>query len=402
MGHYLAKLFEKGNPENIGVYSVKRLGFIINPIAGLGGRVGLKGTDGMAEAAIALGARPLASQKAARALESLKENRAGSNRPGKDLQIKDGVQILTPPGPMGEDTARAAGFSPMVVDMPLARRTSGADTIAAAKKIQALGADLLLFVGGDGTARDICAALGESLPVIGVPAGVKIHSPVFATTPGTAGELAQLFLYKKSCRVCEQEVLDIDEDAYRKGRVSTRLYGYLQVPDEGYRMQNRKSGTPLSQKASQNHICLSMIDAMERDIFYLVGPGSTTRPILSNLNLDHSLLGVDVVQNRQLVEMDASEKQIMEVIKDRSFKIIITPIGGQGYLFGRGNHQISPDIIKLAGKENILVGATLEKIGTLRGEPFIVDTGDKETDLLLAGYIRVVTGYRQEMIYPVL
>ncbi len=145
-----------------------------------------------------------------------------------------------------------------------------------------------------------------------------------------------------------------------------------------------------------------MIDAMETDIFYLVGPGSTTRPILSNLNLDHSLLGVDVVQNRQLVKKDASEKQILEIIKDRPFKIIITPIGGQGYLFGRGNHQISPQIIQRAGKENIRVGATLEKIGTLRGEAFLVDTGDKETDQMLAGYIRVVTGYRQEMIYPVL
>jgi len=377
-----------------------KLGFIINPIAGLGGRVGLKGTDGMAEKAIALGARPLASQKAARALESLKEASdlysSGQSQPGKE-----GLLILTPPGPMGEEIVRAAGFSPLVLDMPLAKTTSGADTIAAVQKIQALGADILLFVGGDGTARDVCAALGESLPVIGVPAGVKIHSPVFATTPETAGQLAQLFLDKK-CRVCAQEVLDIDEDAYRKGRVSTRLYGYLKVPDMGRRIQSRKAGTPLSQEASQNLIALAMIDAMEAATFYLVGPGSTTRPILSNLNLAHSLLGVDVVQNRQLIKKDASEKQILEIIKDRPFKIIITPIGGQGYLFGRGNHQISPEIIQRAGKENIRVGATLEKIGTLKGEPFLVDTGDKKTDQMLKGYIRVVTGYRQEMIYPVL
>lgn len=373
-----------------------KLGFIINPIAGLGGRVGLKGTDGMVETAIAMGARPLAPQKAARALAGLKKSRSG-----KDPQEKDGVLILTPPGSMGETIARAAGVDLQVVDMPRAAKT-GEDTIAAAIKIQALGADLLLFVGGDGTARDVCAALGESLPVIGVPAGVKIHSPVFATTPETAGELAQLFLNKTSCRVCEQEVLDIDEDAYRKGRVSTKLYGYLQVPDEGRRIQNRKSGTPLSQRASQNLISLDMIDAMEPDIFYLVGPGSTTRPILSNLNLAHSLLGVDVVQNRQLVKKDASEKQILEIIKDHPVKIMITPIGGQGYLFGRGNHQISPKVIQRAGKENIRVGATLEKIGTFRGEPFLVDTGDPETDRMLKGYIRVVTGYRQEMIYPVL
>ncbi len=380
---------------------MKRLGFIINPIAGLGGRVGLKGTDGMAETAIALGALPLAPQKAARALLSLGQNYSGENSLGENCLAKEEVLVLTPPGAMGEDIVRAAGFSCQVVNLPLAEKTSGTDTIEAAKKIRALGADILLFAGGDGTARDICAALGESLPVIGVPAGVKIHSPVFARSPESAGELARLFLDKKLSQVCEREVLDIDEDAYRKGRVSTRLYGYLQVPDQKDRMQNRKAGTPLSQKAAQNLIALDMIDAMEKDVFYLVGPGSTTRPILSNLNLTHSLLGVDVVQNRRLVKKDASEKELLEIIKDRSFKIIITPIGGQGYLFGRGNHQISPAIIQRAGRENIWVGATLEKIGSFQGEPFLVDTGDKETDRMLAGYIRVITGYRQEMIYPI-
>ena len=201
--------------------------------------------------------------------------------------------------------------------------------------------------------------------------------------------------------ITQAEVMDIDEDAYRRGRVSTRLYGYLQVPDNGRRIQSRKAGTPLSQKASQNLISLDMIDAMETDVFYLVGPGSTTLPILSNLNLAHSLLGVDVVQNRRLVKKDASEKQILEIVKEDPFKILITPIGGQGYLFGRGNHQISPEIIQKAGRSNIWVGATLEKIGTLKGEPLLVDTGDPETDRMLKGYIRVVTGYRQEMIYPI-
>lgn len=375
---------------------MKRLGFIINPIAGLGGRVGLKGTDGMAEAAIALGALPLAPQKAARALAALGQKRSGENSLSKEELL-----VLTPPGAMGEEVVRAAGFAFQVVDLSLAEKTSGTDTIEAAKMILALGVDILLFAGGDGTARDVCAAIGESLPVIGVPAGVKIHSPVFARSPESAGELARLFLDKKLTQVCEREVLDIDEDAYRKGRVSTRLYGYLQVPDQQESMQNRKAGTPLSQKASQNLIALDMIDAMEEEVFYLVGPGSTTRPILSRLNLAHSLLGVDVVQNRQLVKKDAAEKELLAIIKDRPFKIIITPIGGQGYLFGRGNHQISPQIIQRAGRENIRVGATLEKIGSLQGEPFLVDTGDKETDQMLKGYIRVVTGYRQEMVYPI-
>lgn len=366
---------------------VKRLGLIVNPIAGLGGRVGLKGTDGLAEEALTLGAVPQSSEKAAQAL-------AGVN--------KTGVLVLTPPGEMGENIAREGGFSPQVIAMTLPEKTSGADTLAAAQMIQKLGADLILFAGGDGTARDMCTAVGEGVLVIGIPAGVKIHSPVFARTPSAAGLLAQLFLEGKCPRRCEQEVLDIDEEAYRQGRVSTRFFGYLQVPDLKHLLQGHKAGTPLSQRASQNLIALDMMDAMEEGVVYLVGPGSTTRAILTGLVQDHTLLGVDVVLNQQLILKDASEREILKVIQGRPYQIIITPIGGQGYLFGRGNHQISPQIILGAGKENIRVGATLEKIGSLGGRPFLTDTGDKACDRMLSGYIRVVTGHRQQMIYPVL
>lgn len=366
---------------------VKRLGLIVNPIAGLGGRVGLKGTDGLAEAAMALGARPMAPGKAAQALAEVK---------------KTGVLILVPPGEMGENIAREGGFSFQVLELPGKPKTTRADTMAAAQVLQELGADLILFAGGDGTARDMCAAVGEGVPVIGIPAGVKIHSPVFARTPVAAGLLAQQFLEGRCPRSCEQEVLDIDEEAYRQGRVSTSLYGYLQVPDLKHHLQGRKAGTPLSQRASQNLIALDMMDAMEEGVVYLVGPGSTTRAILTGLDLDHTLLGVDVVLNQQLILKDASEREILKVIQGRLYQIIITPIGGQGYLFGRGNHQISPQIILGAGKENIRVGATLEKIGSLGGNPFLTDTGDKACDRMLSGYIRVVTGHRREMIYPVL
>lgn len=371
---------------------MQTLGFIINPIAGMGGRVGLKGTDGMVEQARALGAIPLAHEKAARTLEALKNTE----------RVKlDHLVLLSPAGGMGEMAARTAGFEPIVLEIGNPADTSGEDTRKAAEKIMDMGADLILFAGGDGTARDICSAVGERVPVLGIPAGVKIHSPVFAKTPEQAGELAGRYLTRKITRLREQEVLDIDEDAYRKGRVMTRLYGYLQVPDERGRIQNRKAGTPLSDRASQHQIALSIIDAMEKDVIYLVGPGSTTRPVLENLSLPCTLLGVDVICNKTLLIKDAGEADIWKIVEKQPFKIIITPIGGQGYLFGRGNHQISPQIINKAGRKNIIVGATPEKIAGFRGDPFLIDSGDLETDQNLAGYIRVTTGYQQEMIYPV-
>jgi predicted polyphosphate/ATP-dependent NAD kinase len=302
---------------------------------------------------------------------------------------------------MGEEGARMAGCEPVVLQISDRAVTTGADTRNAVTQIMKKGVALILFAGGDGTARDICSAVPDKVPVIGIPAGVKIHSPVFAKTPEKAGELAGRFLTGKVPRLREQEVLDIDEDAYRKGRVMTRLYGYLHVPDERDRMQNRKAGTPLSDRAAQNQIALGIIDAMEKDIIYLVGPGSTTRPILENLSLPFTLLGVDVICNRKILANDTSETDIKKIIKKNPFKIIVTPIGGQGYLFGRGNLQISPQIIQKAGKKNIIVAATPEKIASLRGDPFLIDSGDFATDQNLAGYIRVTTGYRQEMVYPV-
>ncbi len=364
-----------------------RIGLIINPIAGMGGRVGLKGTDGLADRARALGALPLAPDKAARALTPL-------------MGEKD-ICIMAPPGAMGAGAAQGCGLKVDILDMVFPEATAGRDTIDAAKQLKALNVDLLLFAGGDGTARDVCSAVGEDLPVLGIPAGVKIHSPVFARTPETAGQLAMDFVKGKIKALSSREVLDIDEAIYREGRVQTRLYGYLNVP-EADRVQSRKAGSPVGEAAAQNLIALAYIDAMEKDRIYLIGPGTTTRPVMEHMGLAHSLLGVDLVKNKELIRKDATEKEILEITRGEDVGIFITPIGGQGYLFGRGNHQISPEILRRTGPANIRVGATLEKIGSLRGQPFLVDTGDPATDGMLSGYTRVITGYRQEMMYPIL
>ncbi|MCG8686531.1 MAG: ATP-NAD kinase family protein [Desulfobacterales bacterium] len=363
-----------------------RIGLIINPIAGMGGRVGLKGTDGLANLAKSLGARPQAGNKVIRMLAQ--------------IPADSGVSLLTPPGKMGEEAAKTAGFNVTVLDMSVTGDTTGDDTRDAATLMIQAGVDLLVFAGGDGTARDVYRAVGEDLPVLGIPAGVKIHSPVFAQTPEAAGRVVHDVVRGRGSRSSLREVLDIDEALYRNGQVQTRLYGYLLVP-ESKQIQGRKAGTSLGERAAQNQICLDYLDRMKPDAVYLIGPGTTTRPVMENLGLEHSLLGVDVIENQKLIAKDVSEQELLELTKSRKVNIFITPIGGQGYLFGRGNHQISPEVIQQAGKDNIKVGATMEKIGSLQGAPFLLDTGCPETDKMLTGYTRVITGYRQEMIYPI-
>ncbi len=365
---------------------MKTLGFIINPVAGMGGRVGLRGTDGMAEKAASLGAVPTAHQKAARAL----------------AEIKCPYQILAAPGAMGEDCARSLGMHPVVTDTNHPLKTTQAHTIAAAEKMLDAKAALILFAGGDGTARDIYKAVQDKIPVAPVPAGVKMHSPVFAKTPEKAGELAWHFLSGKIKLTCTREVLDIDEDLCRKGRIMTRLYGYLEVPRKRACLQNRKAGSPLTEQAVQNLIALYITDKMQKDMIYILGPGTTTRAVSRALGLDSTLMGVDIICNKKILCMDAAENDILKAIHSRPFKIIITPTGGQGCLLGRGNLQISPEIIQKAGKKNLIVIATPEKLAGLQGNPMIIDTGDRQTDHMLSGYMKIITGYNETRIYPVM
>ncbi|SHK17394.1 ATP-NAD kinase family protein [Paramaledivibacter caminithermalis] len=367
---------------------MKKLGLIVNPIAGMGGRVGLKGTDGVVKRALELGALPRAPQRAKKALEVLKE-------------ISNEIEIVTYSGDMGEREAKECGFKTKIITAVENEFTTSQDTINAARKMLEERVDLILFAGGDGTARDIYNAVKEEMVVLGIPAGVKIHSPVYAQSPLRAGKLAKQYLQGKVKLIKEVEVLDIDERAYRNGNVKTRLYGYLNIPFEKRYVQNRKAGTPLSEKAAQNAISLDIIDNMIEDTLYIIGPGSTTRPIMQNLNLPYTLLGVDLIYNKQIVGLDVTEKELLKHISDKPSKLIITPIGGQGYLFGRGNQQISPEVIKQVGKDNIIVIATKEKISNLQGKPFLVDTGDIKIDEMLNGYIRVITGYKEQMIYPI-
>jgi predicted polyphosphate/ATP-dependent NAD kinase len=368
----------------------KRLGLIVNPVAGLGGRVGLKGSDGgdTQRRALELGAVAESAKRAQLALERLSA-------------LKGGLALVTYPGEMGEEVARDCGLRTTVVGVIKVGKTTGEDTILAAREMRSLGVDLLLFAGGDGTARDVYEAVGLTLPVLGIPAGVKMHSAVFASSAVAAGELAALYLRGGVASLREAEVMDVDEDAFRQDVLSARLYGYLKIPFRRALVQGVKSASAPGEEAAQREVALAIVEAMEEDCAYILGPGSTTRAIAREIGLEKTLLGVDVIKERKLVARDVGETGLLQIVARGRAKIIVTPIGGQGYILGRGNQQISPRVIRKVGREGMVVVSTPYKINSLQGRPLLVDTGDGELDRELSGYLRVVTGYGQEVVYRV-
>jgi predicted polyphosphate/ATP-dependent NAD kinase len=367
------------------------LGLIVNPVAGLGGRVGLKGSDGaeIQRRARQLGAVPRAPERAVSALERLR----GVER----------LQIVTYPGQMGEDPARSCGFDPTVIGDIQPGETTAADTQRAAREMELMGVDLLLFAGGDGTARDIYEAVGLRLPVLGIPAGVKIHSAVYATHPRSAGELAALYLQGRVDRLREAEVMDIDEEAVRQGTVTAKLYGYLRVPYRARLVQNLKMPSS-GEEAAVASLAHDVVSKMADGCLYILGPGTTTRAIAEELGVPKTLIGVDVVLGGQVIAADANEAQLLTLLeehRDCAAKIVVTPIGGQGYLFGRGNQQISHRVIKQVGRDNLIVVSSPDKLHTLGTQPLLVDTGDRAVDESLGGYIEVVTGFNQRAVRKV-
>ncbi|HEB29082.1 MAG TPA: ATP-NAD kinase [Porticoccus sp.] len=376
-----------------------RVGLIINPLAGIGGAVALKGSDGKETVAEALlrGAELRAPQRAIRALDVVSEGvNSGAINPGA-------VALVTYPGPMGEDVARHCGFNPEVIGDIDPDVTTPEDTELAAKTMSEMGLDMILFVGGDGTARNICDAIPESQPVLGIPAGVKMHSGVYAITPEAAGELVCRLVNGELVDIRQQEVRDIDEDAFRQGKVSTRYYGDLLVPEEGRFMQQVKSGGREVEELVLQDIAGTLIEEMDDDDLYIVGPGSTTRGLMEELGLENTLLGVDLVRNRQVLALDVTGSDIEQAVAAAygKVKIVITPIGGQGHLLGRGNHQLTPSVIRQVGRDNLVVIATKTKITALNGRPLLVDSNDPALDKALAGYIPVITGYRDRILYPI-
>ncbi|WP_223280813.1 ATP-NAD kinase family protein [Streptomyces antnestii] len=407
-----------------------RVGLVVNPVAGLGGRVGLGGTDGpeRARLALSLGSRPLAGVRAAAALAEL-ALRTGELAGAGLARVAPGVRVggtvdappgsprplvVTAAGPLGADSAAVAGLPARVVYAAGGGRdasgvetsgveTSAADTAAAVRAVVAEGVDLLLFAGGDGTARDVLAALGDApCPVLGVPTGVKMHSAVFAVSPRAAGEVAAAWLNRKGAvRLRDAEVMDRDEDALAEGRVTSRLFGWLPVPDLPVRVQQRKTGSTATAPEAVGGIAAEVAERVGDGLLAL-GPGSTTRAVAAALGADVSLTGVDVLRLRpgaapDVVARDATEDTLLTL---GPAWIALSPIGGQGFLLGRGNQQVSPRVLRASGgRAHLLVVCTEQKLAALGGRPLLLDTGDDALDAELAGHVRVITGRRRTSLY---
>jgi predicted polyphosphate/ATP-dependent NAD kinase len=353
---------------------LRRLGLIVNPVAGLGGRVGLKGTDGgeTQRRAYALGARPGAALRAGLALDRLE---------------RATLALVAAPGAMGEDVARAHGHAPQVLGEARGE-TTGADTRAAARAMMEAGVDLLLFCGGDGTARDVLDGVGANLPVLGVPAGVKMRSGVFAASPSAAADAALEFLRDdRAATLRDGEVVDVDEQALREDRSDETVYGHLRVPVVRDVVLAAKR-SPAAGEAALDALCAE-VAAEHRDGLVLFGPGTTTRHVLEHLGLEGSLLGVDAVRDGALVARDAGEAELLALIGEGPVRIVMGIVGGQGVLFGRGNQQLSPEVLRRAGADAITIVAGLDKLTGLEAPHLHVDTGDPAVDRMLSGYRRV-------------
>ncbi|WP_100642876.1 ATP-NAD kinase family protein [Alteromonas facilis] len=369
-----------------------RLGLIINPFAGIGGATGLKGSDGAQtrELALSKGAIPLANQRAQTALSALHS-------------MLDNVVVLTAAGEMGERTARAMGFDTEVIYTPASQQTEAEDTKTLARMMLDQSIDALVFAGGDGTATDIYQVIGNQLPVLGIPAGCKIHSGVYAVSPSAAGVVLQQMVSGELVSVRDAEVRDIDENAFRQGQVIAKHVGEMQVPEELQYIQAVKMGGKESDElliADFGDYLNELFDEYD-DHMFVIGSGSTIDGAMQSIGLENTLLGVDLVFGGDVIAQDMTAQGLLDAVGERPVKIVVTLIGGQGHIFGRGNQQISPALIQKAGKANIIVIASKKKLQGLDKRPLQVDTGDTELDQVLGGMINIVTGYRDHVLYPV-
>lgn len=373
-----------------------KLGFLVNPIAGIGGSVALKGSDGdgIAAQAMALGATAKSNVRAKQALSVLSP-------------YLDKITVFTANEDMGESTAKILGFDTKVVYKSADCVTTAQDTESAVQSLIDEGIDILLFAGGDGTARNVCSQVGDSFPVLGIPAGCKIHSGVYAVTPKAAGRVIEKMVTNELVTLTDADVMDIDESLFREGVVKAKRYGEMSVPCELRYVQAVKSGGKESDELVLQDIAADVINQMEEQL-YVIGSGSTTAFLMEELGLDNTLLGVDLVQEQALIASDITEPQLWQVLEnyddqdgEQPVKLVITLIGGQGHIFGRGNQQLSPRIIRKIGKENIIVIATKTKLAALEQRPLIADTGDQTLDQELSGLMKITTGYNDQVLYPV-
>jgi predicted polyphosphate/ATP-dependent NAD kinase len=357
-------------------------------MAGVGGPAGLKGSDDVYDEAIQLGSVSRVVDRVKICLSSFRA---------------EDVRWVTAPSEMGADLLESMGLAHEVLDMPVQTGgTSAEDTRTAVSLLNRADIDLLLFAGGDGTARDIADVFDGPPAVLGIPCGVKMHSGVFATSPKAAGELLDKLLTGELLSVIATEVRDIDETSFRVGIVKTRFYGELPVIDDLRYMQQTKVGGREVDELVVQEIAADFIENMDPETTYIMGSGSTIATVMASMGLEPTLLGIDVVRGGSLVAADVNERELLQLLADeKPARIVVTAIGGQGHIFGRGNQQLSPAVIRRVGADAIDILATKNKLSALNHRPLLVDTGDEKLDSALAGMKSIITGYEDRVLYRV-
>ena len=362
--------------------NIFKLGLVINPIAGMGGKTGLKGSDGSntLKKALSLGAKKESAIRAEQALLPLK------------FMINK-FSLITCSAEMGEKSCKKIGLkTDYIIDIDK-KITTGIDTIKAVKIMARKQVSLILFSGGDGTACDIFYALQDKIPILGIPAGVKMHSSVFGTSPNAVGSLVSRIIsnHSDTFPTSTAEIMDLDEDMRRYDQIRTRLIGYATIPSDKFLVQNPKSYVQLNDEESINGISEYLENKLDKEATYIVGPGRTTQNFLNRIGVSGTLLGVDVLKGRKLIGRDVNSRGLEILTRDGLLYIISGIIGGQGFLFGRGNQQITAEIIQRVKKENILIIASTKKIYELPRQCILIDTGNQKLDNELAGYVKVQT-----------
>lgn len=374
-----------------------KLGLIVNPLAGLGGPLGMKGSDGLDLSEVPNSDLGRSTARALRCLARIASSQSGQ------LTVYGFAGEMSAQAASGDESDRVGLTFVSVGNAADQNKTTPADTQGAALALLNHGVDLLLFVGGDGTARDIYSAVGTQVPCLGVPAGVKMHSGVYAVSPESAADIVLALMAGGLVELSEQEVRDIDEDAFRAGSVRSKYFGELLVPSIGGFLQHVKSGGREQEELVLADIADHIIESMDPNTLYIIGPGSTTAAVMAQLGLANTLLGFDAIASSALQGSDLNAEQLATLIAGHSgpIKATITAIGGQGHILGRGNQQLTPALIRAIGRENFFVIATKTKITALEGRPLLVDSNDPVLDIEWQGYIQVVTGYRDVVMYRV-
>lgn len=363
------------------------LGLIVNPVAGIGGRYALKGSDDVDAIARAVerGAVLVAPPRARRALARVKA-------------LVPEVEVLAPAGAMGAEVAAEAGLRVTTLGHVPATPSTAGDTKAAATELAERGVDLLVFAGGDGTARDVVGAVGTAVPVLGIPSGVKMRSGVFGTSPERAGDAAGRYLaHPDQFGLIEREVLDAAD-----AQLDSELFAIASVPSVPDRLQRVKSSAPDAGDTALIALCEAIAREMEPGRIYLLGPGTTTDRIMRALGLAGTPLGVDAVRDGSLLAADLDEEGLLSLLTAGiEATLILGVIGGQGFLLGRGNQQISARVLARLGTDNIVVVAAAGKVEALDPPLLHVDLGDGEHESILDGYTRVHIAPGRSMVLRV-